>query len=64
MKYINLIMNLLQIIVVAGLIACVYHIVDCHNYISDLEEVVENKCGSVADVIDESMHDYYDWGWK
>lgn len=50
-------------IIVIGLLITLAYVRDAQAYINDLEEIVDDRCGSVADVVDESRIDYYDWGF-
>lgn len=48
-------------IIVIGLLISLAYIRDANAYISDLENVIDDKCGDVADVIDDSRVNYYNW---
>lgn len=61
MKYIKLIYSMMIWIIVIGLLISLAYIRDANAYISDLENVVDDKCGDVADVIDDSRVNYYNW---
>lgn len=63
MKYIKLIYSMMIWIIVIGLLISLAYIRDAQVYINDLEEIVDDRCGNVADVIDESRVNYYDWGF-
>lgn len=63
MKYIKFIYSMMIWIVVIALLVSLAYIRDAQAYINDLEEIVDDRCGSVEDVVDESRVNYYDWGF-
>lgn len=63
MKYIKFIYSMVTWIVIIALLITLAYVRDAQAYINDLEEIVDDRCGSVADVVDESRINYYDWGF-